>query len=533
MVQNNKSSQQLCRESNSSCPPKEIRKHLSCILSSPDFDASQQQRDFLTFVVDQKLAGNSQAIKAYTVATEVFGRNDNFSQADDPIVSIQANKLRRALERYYLLSGRNDELRISIPKGAYVPIFSRAQEYVSEVMHKERIMPQGPTVLIKPFINQTNHSRNYHLGESFTTELSTEICRYQWIKVLRPRPAFLGISGMKSFVRFFVEGSIREDDKGIKVNVSLFDAKSDRLIWCDFLRMSVEEAGIIEFQEKFAAKVGTVIAGENGIIARTLYAESKNTHFSRLGTYEAILQYHAYEQTFSPEDFTRALQALKRACCIEPGCGQAWSFLARLYAAAFSLELPGFDIYMTEKKALEYALRGAQLQPQSQANRVTLAYIRMLAGDIDLARRDIELAYAMNPESPFMMDVIGYIMTLLGQWEKGSVLIKNVMRLNPYYRPMVHYALWAVCLRRGDCEGAYIETTEIRRNVCFWHPLAKAATLGLCGRIEEGRTHAEELLRIKPDFPERCNILLQRYIKFDEITECLVTGLERVGIKIH
>ena len=86
----------------------EILQQLNRILDSPDFNGTKQQRAFLTYVVSQTMAGNSENVKGYTVATQVFGRNEDFDQAIDPIVSIQANKLRRALERYYLLSGRGD-----------------------------------------------------------------------------------------------------------------------------------------------------------------------------------------------------------------------------------------------------------------------------------------------------------------------------------------------------------------------------------------------------------------------------------------
>jgi hypothetical protein len=58
------------------------------------------QRAFFQFVVEQALAGESDDIKASVVATQVFGRRENLDQATDPIVSIQVNKLRRALEHY-------------------------------------------------------------------------------------------------------------------------------------------------------------------------------------------------------------------------------------------------------------------------------------------------------------------------------------------------------------------------------------------------------------------------------------------------
>jgi hypothetical protein len=68
--------------------------------------------------VNQTLAGNADRIKGYTVATEAFGRRSDFDQSIDPIVSIQASRLRRAMERYYKTAGKHDPIRIDIPPEA-------------------------------------------------------------------------------------------------------------------------------------------------------------------------------------------------------------------------------------------------------------------------------------------------------------------------------------------------------------------------------------------------------------------------------
>jgi adenylate cyclase len=86
-------------------PAEYIRQQLSRVLSSPEFKATDAQKTFLKFIVEAVLSGRSNEIKGYTVATQVFGRAEDFNQATDPIVSIQANKRRRALERYYLVAG--------------------------------------------------------------------------------------------------------------------------------------------------------------------------------------------------------------------------------------------------------------------------------------------------------------------------------------------------------------------------------------------------------------------------------------------
>jgi adenylate cyclase len=75
--------------------------------------------------VETALAGRSHEIKGYTVATQVFGRGEEFNQATDPIVSIQANKLRRALERYYLVAGQNDPSASRSPKAPMCRYFGK------------------------------------------------------------------------------------------------------------------------------------------------------------------------------------------------------------------------------------------------------------------------------------------------------------------------------------------------------------------------------------------------------------------------
>ncbi len=101
----------------------EIRAQLKRIVSSPEFPGMGRAAAFLRYVVDEAIAGRAGRIKGYSIAIEVFGRNETFTQ-DDPVVRIEAGRLRRSLERYYLLEGQNDPVRIDIPKGGYTPAFS-------------------------------------------------------------------------------------------------------------------------------------------------------------------------------------------------------------------------------------------------------------------------------------------------------------------------------------------------------------------------------------------------------------------------
>lgn len=515
---------------------KRIQRHLQRILESPEFYATQRQREFLQYVVTKTIAGRSAEIKGYTVATEVFGRKEDFDQATDPIVSIQANQLRRALERYYLIAGKGDPIRIDIPKGTYVPIFCEergVETDVDESGKESDITSDGdswPTLLIKPLQNLTGDPERDYFGIGLATELATEIARFQEIKVLLYEPEAQEASVPNSIIRFIVGGSIRRYKMGIRVTVNLTDSETRQQIWADTYDSDLEPFQLADFEEEVARLIAAKIVGERGIIIRTLFIDSKRRKPSELKTYEAILRYYQYDWTLDPVNFASALQALERAVHIEPECGQVWSMLARLYANAYSLDHPGFETAL--KKALAFAEEGARLTPDSQRARAILALVRMFANELPAARRDIEMALVLGPNSLFMLDGIGYLMTLLGEWEKGRALIEKVIKLNPFYNPLVHYAVWMDCLRQEDFEGSYAEAMSLRRPAVFWYPLAKAATLGLLGRDDEGKQFAENLLKLKPNFPSRGRVLIGHYIKFEEIVERVVEGLRRSGLKV-
>jgi hypothetical protein len=104
---------------------RDIRIQLRRILASNDFRAPERHRKFLSYVVEETLAGRAGRVKAYSIAIEAFGRDVSFDPQSDPVVRIEASRVRRALERYYLTGGQLDPVLISIPIGGYVPTFTR------------------------------------------------------------------------------------------------------------------------------------------------------------------------------------------------------------------------------------------------------------------------------------------------------------------------------------------------------------------------------------------------------------------------
>jgi hypothetical protein len=140
-----------------------VKAHVARILKTPDFAAAPQLSMFLGYIVNRTLAGEGASLKAYTIATEALGRDANFDPQADPIVRVQARRLRQALLLYYADKGANEPLRIVLPVGGYTPEFmeaagktNAAEPAAAPVQRKDnRLFPTpwvAPTALVLSII---------------------------------------------------------------------------------------------------------------------------------------------------------------------------------------------------------------------------------------------------------------------------------------------------------------------------------------------------------------------------------------------
>src|SRR6185437_1061569 len=131
----------------------DVRAALNSVLASDVLRNSPQLAAFLRFVVEAVLHGNGERIKGYTIAVEVFRRDADFDPQIDPIVRVEATRLRRALERYYGGVGADSPVRINLARGSYVPTFSyRPSSHPSAAARAYSEIGNGmPTLLVEPF----------------------------------------------------------------------------------------------------------------------------------------------------------------------------------------------------------------------------------------------------------------------------------------------------------------------------------------------------------------------------------------------
>ncbi|HET7346022.1 MAG TPA: hypothetical protein VFJ10_01750 [Acidobacteriaceae bacterium] len=101
----------------------DVIRELDSILSSPYFRSAGRCKQFLRYVVLNKLEGHTDRLKERVIGSELFKRPAGYATGEDPVVRVQAGEVRRRLERYYQSTPNASPLRIELPVGSYCPVF--------------------------------------------------------------------------------------------------------------------------------------------------------------------------------------------------------------------------------------------------------------------------------------------------------------------------------------------------------------------------------------------------------------------------
>ncbi len=128
----------------------ESRAELQRVLASRAFAKQERLQTFLTYIVEALLSGKAAELKERTVACEAFGRPVDYDPKTDPVVRVQARRLREKLEEYYASEAAGAAIRITLPKGGYVPEIVRVEVQASAPAAQESCMPLLPPPVDRP-----------------------------------------------------------------------------------------------------------------------------------------------------------------------------------------------------------------------------------------------------------------------------------------------------------------------------------------------------------------------------------------------
>ena len=512
-----------------------VREALERVIASPDFDTSRRSRDFLRFIVEEALAGRGEAITQAAIATRVFGRREDFDPVVDPIVRIQAGRLRRSLERYYLLSGAGDPLRIDLARGTYVPAFRpRAESEVADGPVRAPAAPASPpddwpAVVVGVFERSAREGKQEALATRLEEELAAELGRYRDVRVVLRYELERLEPSRRAAARFTLSGRIRGADGDWLVTARLVDRATGGQVWAEEYGTAAGAGRAGGSPEDVARVIAAAIASEEGAVLQLLAGEYRKKPVEST-PFAAILRSYDFFLARVPGSLVSAVEALRKVVAVEPECGPAWTRLARLCLANHAFEVA--PILTPIDEAIGHALNGVRLEPASRRARCVLAAALLVKGELASARQEVEQALRLNPGSLVYLEMIGFLLTLLGDWERGPALCRTARERNPHCLPQVLIGLWFDHLRRGELESAYQAALEYRDPTSFWRAVMRASCLGLLGRVPEARSEVAEILRVKPDFTVRGRTLIGHYIKFPEVMSRIAEGLARAGLEL-
>jgi len=260
------------RDQRSGSRQQAVRDHLERLLRSAEFDASARSRAFLRFVVDQALDGHEENLNQAVIAAAVFGRKSaDFDAVLDPIVRVQAARLRRSLERYYLLTGDTGPIQTGLPKGGYVPVFETlapgdrgGDASVSRSATVTRASG-WPGVLVHPV--QFSPPLDAQIASRMKDELTMELCRHGDVRIMRRIDADASTQGPSA--RFELRSGLRREGDTYDICARLVDRTTGQQIWSDEYQTgprSAFQSSVDDVARVIACRVGA----EHGVMARVL-----------------------------------------------------------------------------------------------------------------------------------------------------------------------------------------------------------------------------------------------------------------------
>lgn len=151
-------------------------------------------------------------------------------------------------------------------------------------------------------------------------------------------------------------------------------------------------------------------------------------------------------------------------------------------------------------------------------------------GDKALFLKHVEQTIALNPNSPYIVGVAGWHMTLFGEWDRGLELLKKGIKFNPYHPSWFHLAPFMDYYNRGDYVNALSEAMKFNYPELFWDPVMRTASLAQLGKPKEATAAVGQLLKLEPDFAKRGRWFINRYVKVDALIDKVIEGLRKPGL---
>ena len=506
---------------------------LDRLLACPSFKASDRLRSFLSYVVSEALAGRADRIKAYTIATDVFHRGADFDPNSDPIVRIEAGRLRRALENYYLKDGANDPLIIDIPKGSYAPVFSASRRNDTPLPDNRAGPTLDASVTLQTFRVLSSGADDGYLGAGIAEEIGVTLAQYPEVRIVPSSEGSADMSarqlGEALGVQFVVSGSVQRDADTIHVTARLVEASSGTQIWAQSFDRDLSTAGLLEVQNDIAKLVVVNIADSyGGAIGESLRKRIRSVPTEDYNVYEAILRLHHYNRVGAMDAWSRTRAALERAIESDANYAPALAGLAELTADGFAYAYLPYSRSDAER-ALELARKAARLEPTDCQPHFSAALVYNAMRDVSGVTAEAGKILSMDASVTFRM-LAGWLLVVAGDYERGVPLVSEGIRLLPVYPPWIHHALFLERFRAERFEDALAEARQFDMPTLIWSFLDRAIAFAALDQREDARAEIDKVTAMHPDFVENPGRYIEWYVLDDTLAGAMAETLRAADL---
>ena len=502
----------------------EILIQLSKILRSQVLRDSEMLRNFLSFIVKESLNPDGILLKQYSIALHAFNRSPDFDPTTDPIVRIQASRLRRNLDIYYQGEGLADSVLITLPKGTYIPVFKYSGKKEADVPLETINSQEGIySIAVKPLKNLSSKKKSQLIVDGFSEEILIELSRFSHLQVIRLAEDESQISS-SSIARFYFEGSMRFGEKHVKIAVGVTDTFNNQIIWTYQEKIDIENCDLINIQELVATNVARQIAGINGLICKKLFLESNWEDIHSMQAYVTFTHYYLYDKNPTEKNANNLLEKLTKLVHKEPLFAPGWAVLANLHADAYALGL--------DKKNLENALSSAEkaieLQPNNQICQLYYGFSLMLDNRTEEAIIHFDKTIALNPNGIYYSGAAGWCFCMMGYLDKGYELVKSSIGIDFQYPKWFHMGTSLYFLDKKLYDKMLIEVNKMGHLDFHWTALLKLVAYYKLSQLEEAHKQLIILKNEHLDFIVRPKEYITCLVKPKVLSEKIFDAFEKV-----
>jgi adenylate cyclase len=416
--------------------PDAVRAELQRVLNSELFRRSPRHRQFLHYVVEQALSGEFDSLKEITIGVVVFGRRaSTFDPQLDPIVRVEAGRLREKLGRFYRSAEGQSDVEISLPKGAYVPQFSVRRSRAEET-------DAPPSVAVLPFVQFGGEAADAGLGYALAEELIEALVRLPGVKVVARTSSFqfrhatkdVRAIGRALNVGHVVEGSIQRNGNRLRCIAQLVRAADGFHDWSG--RFDVGGDDVFAAQDAAVRKIADGLAdwfALRGATAATRAATAIGVLPKGVPNVAARDSFHhgrylAHQRSL--EAYPKAIVHFRRAIALDPEFAQAHAALALALLNLAGMVAAPSRLYVPDaKSAAEHALALDPGLPEAQA--ALAAIHQRFEFDWPRAEALFARAVATAPNSVYVLS--GYAMALMcrGRFDEAAQAIEHALEVDP------------------------------------------------------------------------------------------------------